>query len=419
MNYKFYGVDTTMLAEKYGTPLYVMSEDHILQKLDTIKEVFTRKYNNTRAVYAGKAFLPKEMCRIIKKEGIGLDVVSGGELFTALSTYFPVEDIIFHGNNKQYDEIELAVSSGVGLIVVDYIEELNMIDKIAAKYNKQVSVIVRITPNVNSYTHEYISTGQTDSKFGIPSDDSSLKEFVELALSKKNTMLKGIHFHVGSQLFENTSHILAINRIFECIDKLGEWFNYFPEILNVGGGFGIKYENSDTPPSLAYFVDEIMKTINELCDVRKKIRPQVIIEPGRWIVGEAGITLYNVGAIKTIPNVRKYISINGGFPDNPRPALYQAKYEAVIANKFEEEIVEEVTIAGKCCETGDILIRDIRLPYISTGDILVVKSTGAYNYSMSSNYNKIPKAAVVMLKDGVDRVIVNRQSYKDMLSDEL
>ncbi|MCT4594169.1 MAG: diaminopimelate decarboxylase [Anaeromicrobium sp.] len=418
-NFIFHGSDTVKLANKYGTPLYVVSEDHIIDRCTEIKESFLNKYENTRAVYASKAFLTKEMCKIVSREGIGIDVVSGGEIYTAMKAGFPMENVIFHGNNKTIDEIELGIETNVGRFVVDNLYELELLNALAAEKNKVMNILFRITPGVDSYTHEYISTGQVDSKFGIPLKEEILFEAINMAMDMEYINLLGFHFHVGSQLFENTSHLMALDILLELIRNVGEKVEFETKELNVGGGFGIRYTKEDNPKPLSYFIDPIMERIQDKCEEFNLERPKIIIEPGRWIIGEAGITLYTIGGIKEIPNVRTYIGIDGGLPDNPRPALYRASYDGVVANRMDEELVNKVTIAGKCCESGDILIRDLEVPEIEPGDILAVKSTGAYNYSMASNYNMIPRPPVVMIKDGVDRLVIRRETYDDILSREV
>ncbi|MBF8984465.1 diaminopimelate decarboxylase [Lutibacter sp. B2] len=418
-HFEFYGCDTVELAREYGTPLYVMSEDHIIERCNEIKEDFLQKYENTRAVYASKAFLTKEMCRIIKREGLGIDVVSGGELYVAIKSEFPMEKVIFHGNNKTFSELELAVENNVGRIVVDNLYELEMLNNIASEFDKKMEILFRITPGVDSHTHKFISTGQLDSKFGIPLDEEILYGAIYKAIQMPNIELKGFHFHVGSQLFENTSHLKALEILINLMKEAKERVGFETRELNVGGGFGIYYKNGDERAKLRDFMDPIMECLKSECREFNLSIPQVIIEPGRWIVGEAGITLYRIGSIKKIPGVRTYVGINGGLPDNPRPALYDAKYEAVVANKMDEENEDIVTIAGKCCESGDILIWDLEVPRLTPGDILAVKSTGAYNYSMASNYNKIPRPAVVMVKDGQERVIVKRETYEDLIAREI
>jgi len=413
----FNGCNVEELAQKYGTPLYVISEDCIRSKCKELKDSFTEKYPNTKVFYASKAFLTLEMCKIMKEEGMGIDVVSGGELFVAIRAGINPKDIMFHGNNKTTAELKMAIEYSVGRIVVDSVDELQVLEKLAHEANKVVDILFRITPNIDCNTHKYISTGQKDSKFGIPLDGEIIKEAITIAKTSKNINFRGIHFHVGSQLFHNSSHLKAIENAVRLMKSLKSDLDIDVEELNVGGGFGIKYLESDEPKPLSYFIDAIMELIKKNTYENGLKMPKVFIEPGRWMVGEAGITLYTVGTIKDIPGVRTYVSIDGGLPDNPRTALYTAKYQAYLANKMDNERNKTVTIAGKCCESGDILIWDLMVPNsIERGDILSVMSTGAYNYSMASNYNKIPKPAVVMIKDGQERIIVRRESYEDLIS---
>lgn len=418
-NFIFDGVNTVKLAEKYGTPLYVMSESFILERCHEIKKDFISKYKNTKAVFASKAFLNLEMCRIIAREGLGLDVVSGGELYTAIKAEFPLERCVFHGNNKSYNEIEMAVSNNVGRMVVDNEYELDMIETIAEEKNKNVGILFRITPGVDSHTHKFISTGQIDSKFGVPLNKEILYKYIRKALKYKHIELNGFHFHVGSQLLDNTSHLMALDVLLDLLKEVKEELGYEAKELNLGGGFGIHYSGEEQRKDISYFVDPMMENIYNKCKTLDLAVPEVTIEPGRWIVGEAGITLYTIGSIKHIPDVRTYISVDGGMPDNLRPALYGAEYEAVVANKMNQAKEQCVTIAGKCCESGDILIWDIDVPQVESGDILAVLSTGAYNYSMASNYNRLPRPAVVMVKEGQDRLIVKRETYEDLLKREV
>ncbi len=415
-NFIFSGYDTVELAKKYGTPLYVISRDVIKNKCKEIKNDFLYKYDNTKAVYAGKAFLTMVMCKIIEEEGLGLDVVSGGELYTGIRAGFPMKDVIFHGNNKSADEIKMAIKNDVGRIVIDHMDEVSMIEDTASSFNKKVKVLIRVTPGVNSNTHKYISTGQRDSKFGIPVDN--INEVVSKTLNSEHIELMGFHFHIGSGLYENDSYISAVKALLKIMKKIKDDLGFITKELNTGGGFGIYYTKKDCVKPISYYTDSIMETLYKYCNELDLDIPAIIIEPGRWIIGEAGITLYTIGAIKEVPGIRTYVSIDGGLPDNPRPALYEAKYEAVIANKFKEKREKVVTIAGKCCETGDILIHDLSVPKVRKGDVLAVLSTGAYNYSMASNYNKLPRPAVVLLDKNRDKVIVNRETYDDILKNE-
>ncbi|SCY80015.1 diaminopimelate decarboxylase [Alkaliphilus peptidifermentans] len=414
-NFEFAGCDTVELAKEYGTPLYVVSEEKIREQCREITQSFLKKHQNTKATYASKAFLTLAMCKIIEEEGLGLDVVSGGELFTAVHADFPMEKIVFHGNNKSYEEIYMAVSHGVGRIVVDNSHELDMLEDITNELKRTVKILFRVSPGVKGETHEYILTGQKDSKFGIPLEGDGILQVVKKATNSQFLKLMGFHFHLGSQLFDKNAYILAIKALTNLMKELKDKLSYETQELNTGGGFGIYYTNGDKPKSIAYFTDAIMEELKIQCNSLQHTVPSVVIEPGRWIIGNAGVTLYTIGAVKEIPNVRTYVSVDGGLPDNPRPALYKAKYEAVIANKNNQPRDRVVTIAGKCCETGDILIWDLETPEINSGDILAVLSTGAYNYSMASNYNKLPKPAVVLVNKGKSDLIVKREKYEDLI----
>ena len=417
-HFSFQGFDTVDLAKKYGTPLYVVSEDLIREKCRAVHESFLDLYPNTEAVYASKAFLTKAMCKIIESEGLGLDVVSGGELFIAKEADFPMGKVIFHGNNKSLEELEMAIDYGVGRIVVDFEEEVNLIEYLAKAKEKRVNCLFRITPAIEGKTHKYIMTGQKDSKFGIPLELDSLKALVESTLKSPWITLLGFHFHIGSQLFENHIYDGAIQTIGRLAKELKMDQGMELQELNVGGGFGIQYRGDEKTKSISFFTELIMESVTKVFGGFELPVPKIIIEPGRWIVGEAGITLYTIGAIKKIPGIRTYASIDGGFPDNPRPALYGAKYDALIANKVLEEKVDVATIAGKCCESGDILIWDLEVPTLDSGDILAVKNTGAYNYSMASHYNKIPKPGVLLLSAKEANIIVKRENYRDLLQNE-
>jgi diaminopimelate decarboxylase len=417
-NYRFAGYDTVELAKKYGTPLYVLSEEIIRSRCKELKSDFLDKYENAKAAYASKAFLTMAMCKIIESEGLGLDVVSGGELYTAIKAGFPMDKVMLHGNNKSYEELEMAISNDVGRIVVDNTEELYIIEEIAERQDKSVKVLIRIAPGVGGNTHKYITTGQKDSKFGVPLAKDTIDEAVAKAMKSKHIELLGMHFHIGSNLFENDSYIAAINIVINLYKRLKDDFGFIAKEINTGGGFGIYYTKDDCVKPLSYYTDSIMKAIEDKCKELGVDIPAVIIEPGRWIVGEAGITLYSIGSVKEIPGIRTYASVDGGLPDNPRPALYSARYDAVVANKYDQKPDRQVTIAGKCCESGDILIWDLKVPEIKRGDILAVFSTGAYNYSMASNYNRIPRPAVLLLTKDGEKVIVERETYEDLLSRE-
>lgn len=415
----FDGCNTLDLAEKYGTPLYVLSETAIVEKCKEIKDAFLQRYERTRAAYAAKAFLTISMCKIIEREGLCIDVVSGGELYTAIKADFPPEKIEFNGNNKSLVELEMAIDYNIGRIIVDGLDELKLIESICKEKNKKVNVLYRITPGVKSDSHDYIVTGKKDSKFGIPLDDEIIFPAIEQAIKSEYANFMGFHFHVGSQLQDNESHLKALETSLKLIKETKEKYNYVTPEINIGGGFGIVYTELDEKRTYSYFLDPMMKRIEDFSKETGIKRPEVVIEPGRSIVGEAGITLYTIGTIKEIKGIRKYVSIDGGMTDNIRPALYQSKYEGISANKAGEPKTDIVTICGKCCESGDILIKDAKVAPLQRGDIFAIFSTGAYGYSMASNYNKNQLPAVVLVKNGESRLIVKRQSYEDMIKNEL
>ncbi|MCG8539243.1 MAG: diaminopimelate decarboxylase [Clostridia bacterium] len=415
-NYVFGGADTVELAKEYGTPLYVVSEEIIKKKCKEIRENFLFKYKDVKAAYASKAFLNLAICKIIEREGLYLDVVSEGELYTAICADYPMEKIFFHGNNKSRCELELAISKDVGRIVVDNLYELEMVNDIGRKMKKKPKILYRITPGVESETHKYVVTGQRDSKFGIPLEKDIIFKALKLGMEYENVEVLGFHFHVGSQIFDNTSHVMATHRVMDLIREAKDTLGFITRELNTGGGYGIFYTEGDREKPISYFTDAIVEKVIEKCKEFDLPLPTIIIEPGRWIIGEAGITLYTIGSIKEIPGIRTYASVDGGMPDNPRPALYGSKYQALIANKADRDADKVVTIAGKCCETGDILIWDLKVPELESGDILAVLNTGAYNYSMANNYNKIPRPAVVLVNEGYCEEIVEREKYEDLIS---
>ncbi|EOT41983.1 diaminopimelate decarboxylase [Enterococcus columbae] len=412
------GCDTVALAKKYGTPLYVFSVNEIVKECQNIKAAFTEKYPNTRIAYASKAFSTIAMLQLIEKEGLCLDVVSGGELYTAIAANFPAERIEFNGNNKSIEELTLALEYGVGRIIVDGLQEIDLLQKIAQEKNKQVKILFRITPEVKAATHDFISTGQKDSKFGIPLDEEILWPTIQKAIDAPNIHFLGFHFHVGSQLADNAAHLAAAKIALDLVLAVKERCHYEVQELNYGGGFGVKYLPSDLRQPYSYFLTPLMELTEAFCTAHQLTRPTIVIEPGRSIVAEAGISLHTIGAIKELPGIRKYASIDGGMTDNIRPGLYQAKYTGLLANKADLPNEEVVTISGKACESTDILTKDLALPKVQTGDIFATFSTGAYGYSMASNYNKLAIPAVVFVKDGQDALVVKRQSYEQMIQNE-
>ncbi len=417
-NLIFHGSDVPALAEKYGTPLYVMSIDDIRQRCAEIRASFTDKYENTVAAFACKAFQTLEMIRLIKEEGLSLDIVSGGELYAALKAGFDPAHIGFHGNAKTPRELREALDAGVGTIIVDNFSELELLNRLALERGICQGILLRVTPGVDSHTHLYIATGNLDSKFGFSVPEIK-KTVFEQVREMKGVDLKGFHYHVGSQLTENNSHIMATGIMLDLLANLKVRFGYVPRELNCGGGFGIRYADYPERSAVSTFMDPVMDMINSFYRESGDPRPTVIIEPGRWIVGEAGITVYEVSSVKTNAAGRHYAGVNGGLSDNPRTALYDAKYEVAAADKMDQPWDTLTTIAGKCCESGDIIAYDVMLPKMEIGDLLAVYSTGAYNYSMAGNYNRLPRPAVVMIENGEDHLSVRRETYEDMIEREL
>lgn len=414
------GADTVHIAKEYGTPVYVFDENEIRNNLRAFRNSMDEYYGgNGLAVYASKAFCCKEMCRICMQEGTGIDVVSGGELYTAISVGFPAEKIVFHGNNKTYDELYAAVTNGVGRIVVDNITELETLNKIAAELGKTAGIMFRIKPGIDAHTHDFIKTGQIDSKFGFALETGEAMDAVKKALTMKNIKLRGLHCHIGSQIFDIDPFELAAEVMLNLYKQIKDETGYEFDELNLGGGFGIKYLESEQPKPYADYMKSVSAVVRANCEKLGLKMPFVLIEPGRSVVGTAGITLYTVGAVKEIPGIRTFVSVDGGMADNPRYALYKADYEIVCANKATEERSETVTVAGKCCESGDLIQENTKLQKVEAGDILAVLSTGAYNYSMASNYNRIPRPPVVMVNNGETRIVVKRETYEKIAENDV
>ena len=413
------GCDCVDLAREFGTPLYIMDEASIRSTCREYQRSFVERYGKAEVIYASKTFSTLAMCQIIKEEGLGLDVVSGGELYTALTANFPPQHIYFHGNNKTPDELEFAIESKIGRIVVDNYRELKELNSLAAKHNRVVDVLVRVTPGVEAHTHEYIQTGQIDSKFGFTVSTGDALKAVQMVIEATNLEFQGIHCHIGSQIFELGSYRHTANVMMNLCQEIQQKTGVAVRELNLGGGFGIYYSEGDTPANIADYAELVMTSVSDLAESLGIPRPKVIVEPGRSISGPAGTTLYTIGSIKEIPEIRKYVAVDGGMADNPRPALYQSRYEAILANRANAAAEEVVAITGKCCESGDMLIWDIDLPKVQTGDLLAVSGTGAYNYSMSSNYNRLTRPAVVLVNNGQADLIVKRETYQDLLRNDL
>lgn len=412
-------VDTVDLVKEYKTPLYVMDEDVIRDNCRSFKASVKKYYGDGLVCYASKTFCCKEICRIVNDEGLGLDISSGGELYTAMSVDFPPEKLVFHGNNKTEKELELALNYGVGRIVVDNLDELSLLNRIANEQDKIANIMLRVKPGVDSNTHNYIMTGQIDSKFGLGLETGEAFNAAKIAIESDNINLRGFHCHIGSQIFDIEPFALAATIMLDFTAKVKEELAYEVTDLNLGGGFGIRYTPEQIQQPNEAYMERVSAVVKEKCEQLNINLPFILLEPGRSIAGPAGITLYTVGSVKDIPDARTYVSVDGGMTDNPRYALYGAKYDMLLANKANAPKDKEVTVAGRCCESGDLLGENVQIQDAQTGDILAVLATGAYNYSMASNYNRIPRAAVVMVSRGQTRVIVKRESYDDLVRNDV
>lgn len=413
-------MDTTELVKQYGTPLYVMDEGYIRKNCRTYVDALNKFYDgNGLALYASKAFCTTAMCKLADEEKMGIDVVSGGELYTAINANFPTEKIYFHGNNKTKDELVLAVEKGVGRIVVDNIEELELLNRLAEKANKKVKILFRIKPGIDAHTHDFVKTGQIDSKFGVALENGEAFEIVKKTKEFHSLEFVGIHCHIGSQIFDIDPFELAAEVMLTFAKKIKDELGIITKELNLGGGFGIKYIPEHDPIEFDKYIEKVSVKVKDFCAKNDLLVPFILMEPGRSIVASSGITLYTVGSVKEIKDIRTYISIDGGMPDNPRYALYKSAYDAVIANKAGLQKDSIYTIAGRCCESGDLIGEDMSLQKASAGDILAVLATGAYNYSMSSNYNRIPRPPVVWVYNGTSRVVVKRETYDDIIRNDI
>ena len=414
------GVDTVELAKEYGTPLYVMDEQVIRNSLRRFHDSMNKYYDGKGEVhYASKAFSCMEMCRVVASEGDGLDVVSIGELYTAYKAGFPMDKVGFHGNNKTDEELTYALKYKVGHIIVDNISELHRLEGIAAEMNVKPNIMFRIKPGIDAHTHDFVKTGQIDSKFGFALETGEAFDAVKEAVSCKNVHLSGLHCHIGSQIFDIAPFEEAAKVMLGFIAEIKERLGFVIEGLNLGGGFGIKYLNEHDPAPFEVYLERVSSVVKSECAKLNIVLPKMFIEPGRSIAAPAGITLYTVGARKEIPNIRTYISVDGGMADNPRYILYGSEYDAVVANKAGYDRTEKVTIAGKCCESGDLIGENMPLQHAESGDIIAVCATGAYNYSMSSNYNRLQKPAVVFVNEGKSRVVVKRETLDDIIRNDV
>ncbi len=412
------GVDLTRLAREFGTPLYVLDETAFRNRCRQYLAAFRARYPRVEVSYAGKAFLCTGFCRIVEQEGLSLDVASGGELYTALRAGFPPDRISLHGNNKSAEELRMALDAGVGRIVIDNFYEIDLLTELTADRRRPQPVLVRVAPGIDPHTHQRISTGQVDTKFGFDLGSSAAMTAIRRVLEIPGLELRGLHCHVGSQLLDTACHEASVAIMVELLARVKREFGIELPELNIGGGLGVRYLSDQQPPSLDRFAERIVGVLREKLDAAGLAYPALLQEPGRCLVAEAGVTLYTIGAIKEIPGVRTYVSVDGGMSDNPRPALYDARYEAIVANKANLPHDRIYTVAGRHCET-DILIRDIPLAPVAPGDLLAVQTTGAYNHSMASNYNRFPRPAVVLVRDGRADLLVRRETYEDLVRCDL
>jgi diaminopimelate decarboxylase len=413
------GCDVVDLAEEFGTPLYLFDESTLRRKCREFKDEFTRRYPETMVIYASKSFLNRALALILKEERLGLDVVSGGELSIARSVDFPADRIYFHGNNKTPEEMNLALDLGVGRIVVDNFYELQLLSRLAGKKRINQSILLRLTPGVDPHTHEHTTTGTIESKFGFPVATGQAEEAVSQALSASNLNLLGFHFHLGSPVSDIQPYELAMELVLGFARGINQRFGFDLREFDIGGGFAVPYTADSRVPTTAEYAGAIADRLNSLISELGLSRPRLIVEPGRAIVAQAGVALYKVGAIKEIPGIKEYVCVDGGMSDNIRPALYGAKYEAMVANKALKQAGKVVTIAGKLCESGDILMKDASLAAARPGDIIAIPVCGAYSIPMASNYNALPRPAIVMVKEGQARLVRRRETYQDLMSLDL
>ncbi len=409
------GCDIVDLARSYGTPLQVIDEDLLRRNCREYRQAFSLAGQADLVFYASKALLVKAIASIIREEGLCLDVVSGGELFIALQAGFPPQRIVFHGNNKSPSEMEFALVSGVGRIVIDNYFELETLERLAEANGWRPPVLLRVAPGIEAHSHEYIRTGQTDSKFGFTLANGDIFRAVQAALNAAHLDLRGLHCHIGSQILELDAfrHTAAV--MIELLQSLRVRYGWTAAELDLGGGLGVYYTTGDEPPAIAHYAAAVRESVEQSCRKHDYPRPRILVEPGRSVISPPGTTIYTIGAIKDIPGIRKYVSVDGGMNDNPRPALYQAQYEGLLANKAGQPPQEVVAVSGRCCESGDMLIWDLHTPLMTSGDLLAISCTGAYTYSMSSNYNCLPRPAMVLACDGHADLIVGRETYDDLV----
>lgn len=412
------GVDALKLAENFGTPLVVYDVAQIRKQFNALKQAFVAGQVDYAISYASKAFTSIAIYQVINELGGHIDVVSGGELYTALKAGFPTEKISFHGNNKTKDELLMAVKNNVGVIILDNFHEIELLKQVLHETNKKVQVMLRITPGVSAHTHEYDQTGQEDSKFGFDvRSGQAEKAFLQVEAEEQMELI-GLHAHIGSQILETEGFNLEVEKLMQLVHEWKQKYDYQPQVLNLGGGFGIRYTAKDRVIGLGTFVEQIIASVRTLAEQYQLNVPAIWVEPGRSIVGEAGYSLYTVGSRKDVPGLTPYVTVDGGMGDNIRPALYQAEYEALVAKRPAAEPVEKVHLAGRYCESGDILIDQACLPKTKPGDVIAVLATGAYGYSMASNYNRVPRPAVVFAENGQAQEVVTRETYDDLIKND-
>lgn len=413
------GISVEKLRDEYGTPLYIMDQKLIEDNMKKYKEYFVSEKFKTQVIYATKAFLNIGMCQLVNKFGLGVDAVSDGELFTIKHSGFPMENVYMHGNNKSDLELEMCIDYGVGTIIVDSFSELKKLEEICRIKKEKVKVLLRVNPGIEAHTHEYIKTSKDSSKFGETIYEDKIYDIIKEFQKSEYVELLGFHCHIGSQIFDTKAFYEEIETMMKFIETVKEKLNFNTRVLNLGGGFGIYYVQGDKELNIPQIMKKMVEILENKLDEYEISLEKVIIEPGRSIVGNAGTTIYTVGGTKITHSGKKYIFVDGGMADNIRPALYQAEYEGCIANKMNEKTSDEVTVAGKCCESGDMLIKDTFMAEAQAGDILAVATTGAYNYSMASNYNRLRKPAVVLVKDGKSRLLVRRETYEDLIRNDV
>lgn len=418
-NLKFGNCDVLELAKKFKTPLYIIDKNQIISNCKTYTEALSEYFGkNWQVLYASKAFSAKKIYKIIESENFGIDVVSGGELYTALAANFDREKIYFHGNNKSEEELRFAIESKIERIVIDNFDELLLIEKLSKELKKNVQVSIRLNPGIDAHTHDFIKTGVIDSKFGVLIQNGNALQMVKRILKNKELILLGIHAHIGSQIFDVEPYLSLAEIMINFIKNVKNELNYEINEINLGGGFGVPYTTEDDDISYYEFIKLIAEKLKKLCKISNLQLPKIVLEPGRSIIANAGITIYRVGSIKNIPKIRKYVAIDGGMTDNPRYALYGAKYEISSVANVKSDKNSKVTLCGKCCESGDLVIKDGFLQKVEVGDYVAVFKTGAYNYSMASHYNKIPKPAVIMVDKGHASEIIKRETYEDLIKNE-